>query len=409
MMMNFTAENPVYFLSQQQGFVLLDLWAPWCAPCQSLEPVLEQLSVDYSDELKIIKVNIDDYNKVPGELNVRSIPTLILFRNGSEVARKNGVAGKADFVTWLTRHGCQSNAGEPVYLYKSYDWLSFYHDQRVLGLFTRELLSLSDSDRASGEITAGDTKQGNLLSAIDDEKGYLSRVFGLPDVFLHFFSFLSFQETDDIHRLAGKIKAGKDYSLIPLQSIRHWLQEALFKRPGIKFSDQQQQLTAAWCQAIGQVIEGQPSAMSLWQDIASEATACMENSQPHGQVGYLLAFFISRNSPPLRVENKSQIDDFSRFFYAFYEYQYQLAAGWTDREIFEIRQERMDWIRNKLAADREAGVDIHGQAYSEALFTVWAERNEENSEFQKKETDIHQQVIGGHPSRSLKEYFITLL
>ena len=408
-MTHFTDENPVQFLSQQQGFVLLDLWAPWCVPCKALEPVLDKLAADYASALKMIKVNIDNYNKISGELNVRSLPTLILFQDGREVARKNGRVGKADLENWLIQHGCQRDSGEPVYLHKSGDWLSFYNDQRVRDLFTRELRSLSERYRHSREVTVGEVTAGNLLYAIDYGNNYLSRVFGLPETFLHFFAFLSFQEAGEINQLAENIKAGKDYSLIPLRSIRQWLQEELLKSLCIDISHPLQKLTGAWCQAAGEVIDGKPVLLSAWQDIASEATVCQDKCPPGRQAESLLASFLFRHSPPLTVDNGSQIADFSRVSYTFYECQYLLAAGRNVRDTDDIRQERMDWITQKVAADKASGRDISHQGYGESLFSLWAEQNEENREFLRQERLIQQRITEGDNYRRLKDYFISLL
>ncbi len=74
--------------------VLVDFWAPWCGPCKMIAPVLDELAQEYDGKAKIVKINIDDNQNTPAQFGVRSIPTLILFKNGNEVEKIIGAQGK---------------------------------------------------------------------------------------------------------------------------------------------------------------------------------------------------------------------------------------------------------------------------------------------------------------------------
>ncbi|MBC8477988.1 MAG: thioredoxin [Candidatus Delongbacteria bacterium] len=74
-----------------EGVVLVDFWAPWCAPCRALAPLLEELDVHFGDKLKICKLNTDENMQLPGQFGIRGIPTLILFKKGEPVERVVGV------------------------------------------------------------------------------------------------------------------------------------------------------------------------------------------------------------------------------------------------------------------------------------------------------------------------------
>ncbi len=81
--------------------VLVDFWAEWCGPCKMIGPALEEISEEMSDQVTIAKINIDDHPETPGKFGVRSIPTMILFKDGKAVETKVGAAPKAALKDWL--------------------------------------------------------------------------------------------------------------------------------------------------------------------------------------------------------------------------------------------------------------------------------------------------------------------
>lgn len=78
----------------KKGLVLVDFWAPWCAPCKIIAPTLNEIAEEKSDEVTIAKVNVDQYKQVAQKFKIRNIPTLVLFKDGREVKRIMGVKSK---------------------------------------------------------------------------------------------------------------------------------------------------------------------------------------------------------------------------------------------------------------------------------------------------------------------------
>jgi thioredoxin 2 len=83
--------------------VLLDLWAPWCGPCRMIAPVLEDLAAEKAGRVRVAKLNVDENPTTTSRFNVRSIPTLLVFKEGKEVDRIVGAQPKAEIERRLER------------------------------------------------------------------------------------------------------------------------------------------------------------------------------------------------------------------------------------------------------------------------------------------------------------------
>lgn len=86
---------------KNEGLVVVDFFATWCAPCQILAPVLIELEKKYGDEVEFYKVNIDESEDAAIRYGVSSVPTLIFFKNGEEIDRQVGFADEDELSNWI--------------------------------------------------------------------------------------------------------------------------------------------------------------------------------------------------------------------------------------------------------------------------------------------------------------------
>lgn len=88
----------------KNGLVLVDFWATWCGPCRAIAPKLEEIAQEMSGKVQILKLDVDNNQESAAKFGIRSIPTMILFKNGQPVDQVMGNLPKENIVSFIQKH-----------------------------------------------------------------------------------------------------------------------------------------------------------------------------------------------------------------------------------------------------------------------------------------------------------------
>ncbi len=101
--LNITDDTFEQEVLQSDTPVIVDFWATWCGPCKMIAPILEEIAAEYSDKVKVVKLDVDANNKTAGKYNIMSIPSLLFFKGGEMVDQVVGAIPKAQLTARLDK------------------------------------------------------------------------------------------------------------------------------------------------------------------------------------------------------------------------------------------------------------------------------------------------------------------
>ncbi len=102
--MDLTSLNFPVHINRNELPVVVDFWAPWCGPCKMMAPAFAQAAAELEPRVRLAKVDTEQEQVLAGQFGIRSIPTLVIFKGGEEIARQPGAMSAADIVRWIQSH-----------------------------------------------------------------------------------------------------------------------------------------------------------------------------------------------------------------------------------------------------------------------------------------------------------------
>ena len=139
--------------------VLVDFWAPWCGPCKSLTPILEEIATEYGNALHFVKINIDENQPLAGQFGIRSVPTVYLVKDGNVVDGFMGAMPKDAIEKFLSKHIAVGNAEAPDQID---ELLNHGNISQAV-----DVLKAEDSDKSNLRLAAIYLDQSDFQSARD--------------------------------------------------------------------------------------------------------------------------------------------------------------------------------------------------------------------------------------------------
>lgn len=368
--------------------VLLDLWAPWCAPCRALAPSLDKLAGLATGGLKVAKLDVEKYPNAMTNFGVRGIPTLLLFRDGKEISREVGVKTVDQLVKWIASKGVDierpTNPQPDAPKYPA-----FYGDQELKDFLFARLERHAEqgnikASRAPFWIDGKGTPAAAMVHTTDVD--VFERVAGLPNTFGLSMDFVQARSVECIQSLSSAIKVGADLSRVPSRLIYGFINEESFDWPNLLAgAPEADAFRCKWLKECNNYLHGHAVDDVVINDLKKQADELRKHSD---RAVKLLSDLIYELCP---MPGADKSDDWAAIF--------RTAAGLS----FPIGQHQFGWTAEERATEmhrylwfteREAET-ASGTFTPEELETCKAQWNSENGPYQEKEAEFFKNELQG--------------
>jgi thioredoxin 1 len=364
--------------------VLLDLWAPWCAPCRAVAPVLEGLAPEYAGALTIAKLNVELYPEVQKRLGVRGIPTLILFRAGKEAARLLGAKRAEEFRAWFKVQGIVPTSDGVMQREEADAGAGAFHGDAELRDY---LLGRLRQRVAEGRVEASfmphwENGKGTLSAALvsHGSADVFGRLTGMPVSFAAALEFCSISRADqaEVDSLVGGVQAGADLRQIAARLAVALMSDDFAAWPQILDDAEVDGLRQRWVALCTRKLDGGKVESAEWKAMGDELERLRTRKpQPELERQRIVVSFMTTLTPLPRSDEADKW--LGGMASGGREIRYLLAGsllGWTAKE-FGLERTRFDWYSAREAL--QPGGKFTPGALDEAHQAWYAERGEEQA------------------------------
>ncbi|MDZ5648039.1 thioredoxin family protein [Nitrospirillum sp. BR 11828] len=257
-----------------KGPILLDLWADWCAPCHALMPTVERLAKAFGPALTVAQMDMDANKSFWDRLAVRGIPTLLLFKDGGEVARITGVHPYGKLVAWLGANGVAPPDGNAQSVQKDGEWCAFHGDAELKRFFLDRVSAHAEAgDIANGRMSYWGPKGGSISSAFmrQAKPSVFERATGLPISLGLAMEFARITTAEQVGRVFDAIPLGADLAGVAPRLMLAWLGDPATLSPAYLDDPRLDAIRMDWARHLRAALAGEAVAPAVWVELRQRA------------------------------------------------------------------------------------------------------------------------------------------
>lgn len=374
------------YLANADQPILLDLWAPWCAPCRALAPTLERLAEEAGELLTVLKIDVDEFPSVRERYGVRGIPTMILLKGEKELARLSGTQPLSKLKQWLGENGTPIESSASPVGQTPMRWGAFYGDAQLRDfLVTRMKQHADQGDISLSRVSVWMDGKGTFSATMvhSEKVDVFERVTGLPANLAPAFDFVGACSEEQVSALLDNLRLNTDVSQAPAQLLQHWLSDEAHPWSDVLEELPLDELRRQWIALCTRATNKQPPTAADWEQLRAAASALENSSQDaYRQLQGMLAHLLAQASP---LPPSGDALAWSAIFQ---------TASWCNSHLLMNamgwgKQERATpGLRSKWFESHERELGGFSKEQLQAHREQW---NAENAEFLIKEQAFHSQ------------------